>query len=93
MFLEKFEFIFSFLDYDLGEFIHTTLDTRNYFTHYSEAKEEKIIPKEKLPYVNGILIAELQYYLLKEIGIDEKKVAEKVGQQIAKIENGYQSIK
>ncbi|WP_423055692.1 hypothetical protein [Acetobacterium carbinolicum] len=43
--------------------------------------------------MNGILIAALQYYLLKEIGIDDKKIAEKVGQQIAKIENGYQSIK
>lgn len=93
LFLAKFEFIFSFLDYNRGDFIQTTLDTRNYFTHYSVDKENRIFPKEKLPYVNGILIAVLQYYFLKEIGIDDKKIAEKVGQQIAKIENGYQSIK
>ncbi|WP_414734006.1 HEPN domain-containing protein [Acetobacterium carbinolicum] len=37
--LPKFEFIFSFLDYNRGDFIQTTLDTRNYFTHYSVDKE------------------------------------------------------
>ncbi len=93
LFLAKFEFIFSFLDYNRGDFIQTTLDTRNYFTHYSADKENKIFPKEKLPYVNGILIAVLQYYLLKEIGIDENKIAEKVGQQIKGMEMAYQSIK
>ncbi|WP_414733914.1 HEPN domain-containing protein [Acetobacterium carbinolicum] len=90
LFLAKFEFVFSFLDYNRGDFIQTTLDTRNYFTHYSADKENKIFPKEKLPYVNGILIAVLQYYLLKEIGIDENKIAEKVGQQIGGIETAYQ---
>ncbi|MGN9104658.1 HEPN domain-containing protein [Oliverpabstia intestinalis] len=63
----------GFIGYSREEFLQKMVDTRNYFTHYSESKENKIFSKEVMPYVNGILMAYLNFYILKEIGIEENK--------------------
>lgn len=93
LFLARFEIIFSFLNYNITEFIQTTLDSRNYFTHYSVNKEDKIFPKTQLPFVNGILLAILQYYIMKEIGIYNEKIKERVNQQLGAVEHSYNMIK
>lgn len=93
LFLARLDIIFSFLDYRIDEFIQTTLDSRNYFTHYSVDKKNKVFPEKKLPYVNGILLAVLQYYIMKEIEIDSGKIKKQVLQQVRAVNREYDMIK
>lgn len=90
LFLGDMKVCFEFLNYPIEEFIQKTLDSRNYYTHYSMEKQDKVFPKEELPYVNGILIAILQYYILKEIGINEEKILEKIGQTMGNVVTAYE---
>ena len=93
LFLARFEFIFEYLDYKRDEFIQKVVDTRNYYTHYSIDKKEKIFPKYQLPYVNGILLGVLQYYILKEIGIKDEHIKKVVHQQMAGVSHSYNITK
>lgn len=93
LFLAKFEMVFEYLDYKMDVFIQKVVDTRNYYTHYSIDKKEKIFPEHQLPYVNGILLGVLQYYILKEIGIKEKHIKKVVSQQMAGVLHSYNAIK
>ena len=93
LFLARFEIIFEYLDYKMDEFIQKVVDTRNYYTHYSIDKKEKIFPKHQMPYVNGILLGVLQYYILKEIGIKDEHIKKAVGQQMAGVSHSYDAIK
>ena len=93
LFLARFEIIFDYLDYKMNEFIQKVVDTRNYYTHYSIDKKEKIFPKHQLPYVNGILLGVLQYYILKEIDIKEAHIKKVVHQQMAGVSHSYNAIK
>lgn len=89
LFLARFEYVFSFLDYSREDFIERMVHTRNYYTHYSPDKERLIFPIRKLPYVNGILMAVLQYYMMKEIGIPDDRLGKKVGMQIEGVMRSY----
>lgn len=89
LFLAKCNIQFTFLDYDIKEFIQKTLDSRNYFTHYSPDKEDKIFSERKLPYVNSILIVVLQYYIMEEIGIDTVKIKKILYQQLRAIDHSF----
>lgn len=89
LFLGDWKIVFEFLDYSMEEFIQKTLDSRNYYTHYAIEKKDKVFPKEELPYVNGILMGILQFYILKEIGIDEEKILEKVSNTMGSISRSY----
>lgn len=93
LFLARFEIIFEYLDYKMDEFIQKVVDTRNYYIHYSIDKKEKIFPKHQMPYVNGILLGVLQYYILKEIGIKDEHIKKAVRQQMAGVSHSYDAIK
>ncbi len=93
LFLAGFEITFEYLDYSMEEFIRKVVDTRNYYTHYSIDKKDKIFPKQQLPYANGILLGILQYYILKEIGIEDKQIKRVVHQQMAGVMRSYDAIK
>lgn len=92
LFLARFEYVFSFLDYSREDFIERMVHTRNYYTHYSPDKERMIFPLNKLPYVNGILMAVLQYYVMGEIGIPDDRIKKKVGMQIKGVMHSYQMM-
>jgi len=87
--LADFEIWFERLNYTLPEFIQKILDTRTYYTHYDAEKEEHVFPGHILSYVNGILMNVLAYYILKEIGIDSKKIIEKIGRNLSGIQMSY----
>lgn len=89
LFLAGFNYVFEHLDYHMDQFIQLVLDTRNYYTHYAEEKQDRIFPAGKLPYVNGILMGVLQYYLLHEIGIEHKKIKDVVGKQMKNVMQSY----
>ncbi|MCH5261422.1 MAG: hypothetical protein J1F42_00750 [Lachnospiraceae bacterium] len=89
LFLANFKYVFSYLDYRKDDFIQLVLDTRNYYTHYAEEKKDRTFPVEKLPYVNGILMGVLQYYLLQEIGINNKKIEYVVGNQMERVMRSF----
>ena len=93
LFLARFEIIFEYLDYKMKEFIQKVVDTRNYYTHYSIDKKEKIFPNHQLPYVNGILLGILQYYILREIGIEDEHIKKVVHRQIAGVSHSYNAVK
>lgn len=85
LFLARFQYIFSYLGYKMTKFIDMVVDTRNYYTHYSQAKEDKIFSGDELSYVNGILMGVLQYYILQEIGLPMEQIKEKVGRLISSV--------
>lgn len=93
LFLARFEIIFEYLDYKMKEFIQKVVDTRNYYTHYSIDKKEKIFPNHQLPYVNGILLGILQYYILREIGIEDGHIKKVVHRQMAGVSHSYNAVK
>ncbi len=93
LFLARFQYIFSYLGYKMTKFIDLVVDTRNYYTHYSQAKEDKIFPRDELPYVNGILMGVLQYYILQEIGLPMEQIKEKVGRLISSVMQSYHIMK
>lgn len=57
LFLGDLKINFEFLSYGMEEFIQRTLDSRNYYTHYSMNKKDRVFPKEELAYVK------LDFYL------------------------------
>lgn len=48
------------------------VDTRNYYTHYSQGKKDKAFRKEELPIVNAELMALLEYHLMLTLGFDDE---------------------
>lgn len=52
------------------EYIGKVVDTRNYYTHYNPAKLDRAFTKVELPWVNGDLLALLEYHLLILMGFD-----------------------
>lgn len=89
LFCARFVFIFSYLHYRMTDFIDRMVYTRNYYTHYSPDKEKLIFPSEELPYINGLLMAVLQYYIMNEIEISTDIIEEKVRRQIAGVMDSY----
>lgn len=71
------------------KYIRKIIDTRNYYTHYDQSKFEKAFAKEELPWVNGHLLALLQYHLLILMGFDTNEVRKKTVEKINQIDNSY----
>ena len=59
-------------------FLTKIVDSRNYFTHYSETKKDKAFKENELTNVNKRLVNLLQYHILKELGFDDDGAYEKV---------------
>ena len=72
------------------DYLRKIVDTRNYYTHYNPAKLEKAFEKEELPWVNGHLIALLEYHLLVLMGFDTDEVRKKTVEKIRRIDDAYQ---
>ncbi|MBQ1734550.1 MAG: hypothetical protein II038_06685 [Lachnospiraceae bacterium] len=64
-------------------FITKVSDSRNYYTHYDEAKKDLSYTEEELKRINKYLVLLLEYHLLVQLGFDpndtRKKIAEKAG--------------
>ena len=73
----------------LDRYIRKIIDTRNYYTHYNQATFEKAFTKEELPWINGHLLALLQYHLLILMGFDTDEVRKKTIEKIDEIDNAY----
>lgn len=69
------------------EFIRKVVHTRNYYTHYDAKKLVDSFTKEQLPYVNGYLIALLEYHILVLLGFDPNEVRKKTVQKTKQIDD------
>ena len=61
----------------LPEYVKKIVHTRNYYTHYNPNIIDKAFNKEELPFINGHLLALLEYHLLVLIGFDRDEVRKK----------------
>jgi len=93
--LAEFEFVF----YKFGrrfwpyEFVDKVVNTRHYYTHYSESKESKAMKGVDLLVASKILRTVLEYYLLKEIGFEQEYIKEKIRYKQDQIEIYYDEVK
>ena len=71
------------------EYVKKIVDTRNYYTHYDSAKFDKSFSKVELPFINGHLIALLQFHILVLIGFDPATIRIKTVERIGKIDDAY----
>ena len=71
------------------KYIRKIINTRNYYTHYNQSKFEKAFTKEELPWINGHLLALLQYHLLILMGFDTDEVRKKTIENIHQIDDAY----
>ncbi len=76
--------------YSLVEYIRKVVDTRNYYTHYNPEKIDRAFTKLELPWVNGQLLALLEYHLLILIGFDGDEVRKKTVKKVNQIYDAYQ---
>lgn len=72
------------------DYIRKVVDTRNYYTHYNPAKLHRAFTKVELPWVNGHLLALLEYHLLILMGFDIAEVRKKTVEKINRISDAYQ---
>lgn len=64
------------------DFPQKLVDTRNYYTHYSQGKRDKAFGKEELPIVNAELMALLEYYLMLTLGFDDETTLKNVQRRL-----------
>lgn len=76
-------------NYKKDEYIRKVVDTRNYYTHYDPEKLDKAFSKVELPFINGHLIALLQFHILVLIGFDTDEVRKKTVERIRTIDDAY----
>jgi len=89
LFLAEFK-LFFLTGYKIQyEYVIKTVHTRNYLTHYSESKKEKIFTEDELPQVVDTLIIVLEYYLLLELGLPEEHIEKKIIERRRSIEYKY----
>lgn len=66
----------------LADFSKKLVDTRNYYTHYSNDKKEKAFTQDELPVVNFELMALIEYHLLITLGFCADIAAERVRRRL-----------
>ncbi|KRF46415.1 hypothetical protein ASG98_17760 [Bacillus sp. Soil531] len=88
--LADYEFRFYTLDWKEKDFPEVIADTRNYYTHYNPRKKEKALKDEKLYSAYTILRNILEYYILKELGFEEKFIHERITERIRPLMTGHQ---
>ena len=87
LFLTDFEIIFMSgykMQYD---FIKKAVATRHYYTHYDEKKKDKIFTEDEIEESIYWLKTVLEYHLLKELGLSQDYLQNKIVQQRQHIEN------
>lgn len=89
LFLADFQFMFM-KGYKLQyEFVIKAVETRNYYTHYSENKKDKIFKDNELEEAVHMLRIVLEYHLLKEIGFTDEHIRKKMEQRFLAFENNF----
>ncbi|AKG05349.1 hypothetical protein AAV35_011545 [Salimicrobium jeotgali] len=83
--LADYRFVFHTGDFKLVEFPQLIATTRNYYTHYNEKLEDKILKGEDLIIAFHILRNILEFYLLKELGFEEDFIHERTRERIKPI--------
>ncbi len=80
--LADFTYYFYTADIKHLDFPKIISDTRNYFTHYDQKLEDRILKGDDL--INGFHILRniLEFYLLKEFGFDEEFIHERTRERI-----------
>ena len=76
--------------YSHEAYIQKLVDTRNYFTHYDESKEQLTFSQEELPFVNQELEYLLDYHLLVLLGFDKGDVRKEVVGRMNELQVNYQ---
>lgn len=79
----------SFNEGEDEDFVTKLVDTRNYYTHYSEDKKHKAYTKDELPFVVRHLLCLLKYHLLTRMGFDKQKTWGKIVDERSRINAGY----
>lgn len=66
------EYPWRFSDYDgrEEEYLTRIVDSRNYYTHYSQTKKDKAFKADELDEVNRHLVSLLQYHIMRILGFD-----------------------
>ncbi|MDX1699091.1 MAG: hypothetical protein R3250_00670 [Melioribacteraceae bacterium] len=80
--LADFRFIFHSGDFKLTEFPQIVSKTRNYYTHYNQNLENKVLKGEELINAFHILRNILEFYLLKEFGFKEEFIHDRIRERI-----------
>lgn len=85
--LADYTFIFHTGDFNLVEFPQLIAKTRNYYTHYNQKLEDKILKGKDLIIAFHILRNILEFYLLRELGFNEDFIHERTRERLEPIIN------
>lgn len=66
-------------------YIQRVVDSRNYYTHYSTEKHDLAFTRGELRWVNGQLLALMEYHLLVFLGFETDQVRKKTVEKIGRI--------
>ena len=75
--LADYEVYFDTGTYNRFEFVEKVVQTRHYFTHYTESKISKIFNDEELNQAYQILMYILEFYLLRALNLSTEKINER----------------
>ncbi len=77
--IDKNDGTFCWILSEYPDFAQKVIDTRHYFTHYSEVKKDKSLNGEDLSEGIYLLCVILEYYICRQLGIDtNRKTREKL---------------
>lgn len=76
--IDEWNFVFELGDYSLQDFVRKVVDTRNYYTHYSEDKKDKAFGFQELLTANSALFNILRYHILKQMGFSQEFVEDRI---------------
>ena len=83
------DFLFEFGNKDRTAIIRNIKNTRNYNTHFDESLKKKTVKGNELIYLTSMLIAMLEYYLMKELGLNEKIILNITKDRMRNISSSY----
>lgn len=78
----------TFLDIsgiDISEFVDNVVVTRNYYTHWFDEKNTKVIPEKQLMYYIELFLHLLDYHIMRYLGIDQSKIMDYVIRKVQDI--------
>lgn len=80
--------IFNELYINNRDYVTEIIDTRNYYTHYDESKEEKALRGDKLTRITYILKLILEYRVCELLGIENDNAKREFINTFTQIDNG-----
>jgi hypothetical protein len=86
-------FLFSFSDKDKENLIRDIKNTRNYNTHFDERLKKKAVKGEELVHLTNLLISMLEYYLMKELDLNEELILKITGEKMSRISSARSYLK